>query len=185
MSRVKHGAIAVSIALLLAACSSPGSPDFWGATSIDGLEANQPTSVAELVDRSEVVVRGVVTDIEEGPIDNPAYAGDDFPIVALEITIAEVVEGSFPGDTIKVIMPREPTVSVASMKSTMPSEEVLVFVVHSGVEDYYATFSDLSVVTTINDNVQAVLDPVATEVVTRGTGTWEDVVDLVKDAARN
>ncbi len=185
MSHLKHGAIAVSIALVVAGCSTPGSQGFWNATSIDALEANQPTSATELVDRSEVVVRGTVTDVEEGPIDNPAYAGDSFPIVALEITIAEVIEGTVPGDTINVIMPREPTVSVESMKSMMPSEEVLVFVVHSGVEDYYATFSNLSVVTTVNDKVETVLDPVVTAVVTGDSETWDEVVDVVKDAAKS
>lgn len=183
MSHVKHVAIVVCVALVAAGCSSPGSEEFWCATSIDALEADQPTSAAQLVDRSEVVVRGTITDVEEGPIDHPAYAGDDFPIVALEITISEVVGGSFPGDTIKVIMPREPTVSVESMKSMMPSEEVLVFVVHSGVEDYYATFSDLSVVTTINDKMETVLDPSATEVVTGDSDTFDEVVDGVEDAA--
>jgi len=185
MSHIKQGAIAVCVALVATGCSSSGSQGFWDAASIDALEADQPTSAAELVDRAEVVVRGTVTGVEEGPIDDPAFAGDDFPIVALEITVEEVISGSFTGDTIKVIMPREATVSVESMMSMMPREEIVVFVVDAGVEDYYATFSDLSVVTTINDKVETALDPDATEVVTGDVDTWDDVVDIVEDAANS
>ena len=183
MSHIKQVAITVCVALVAAGCSSSGSPGFWDAASIDALEADQPTSAAELVDRAEVVVRGTVTGVEKGPIDDPAFAGDDFPIVALEIKVAEVISGNFRGDTIKVIMPRQPTVSVKSMKSMMPSEEIIVFVVDSGVEDYYATFSDLSVVTIINDTVETALDPDATEVVTGDADTWDEVVNVVEEAA--
>lgn len=185
MASRKQCAIVVSIALLVAACASPGSRNFWDAAAIDALEADQPTSAAELADRAEVVVRGTITDVEAGPIDDPAFAGSDFPIVAIEITIAEVISGVFTGDTIKVIMPREATVSVESMRSVMPSEEIVVFAVDSGVRDYYATFSDLSVVTTVNDEVETALDPDATEIVTGGEESWDEVVEIVEEAASN
>jgi len=182
MNHVIRGAIALSAVFMVASCSSTGSQGFWSAASIDALEADQPTSAAELADRSEVVVRGTITNVEEGPIDNPAYAGDDFPIVAVEITITQIVDGSYDGDTIKVIMPRQPTVSVESMKSMMPDEEVLAFVVDSGVEDYYATFSDLSMITTINNTVETALDPESTEIVAQDADTLDEVVDVVEEA---
>lgn len=171
------------VVTVLSGCSSANATGFWTAVSLDGLEADQPTSAAELADRADVVVRGTVTSVEPGPIDNPAYDDEQFPIVAVNIAIDDVIDGAFDGTTIRVIMPRQPTVSVESLAKRMPTNELVIFAVKTGVDDYYATFSDLSIVTTVGTQVRTALDPDSTHIVTGDAQSWAEAVDVIEEAA--
>ena len=54
-----------------------------------------------------------------------------------------------------------------------------MFVTDSGIEGYLATFSDLSIVTTVNGKVQTPLDPAASSVVIGKSRDLRSVADNI------
>ena len=174
--------VGVLLVVTLGGCSGTTADtgtEFWDAMSLEALEADQPASVDVLVSRSEIVVRGSIVGVEEGPINDPLYKDQNLPIAALVVRVDEVLAGEWQEKTVKVIVPRQPLVSVAEMRKSLSPEQVVMFVTDSGIEGYLATFSDLSIVTTVNGKVQTPLDPAASSVVIGKSRDLRSVADNI------
>jgi hypothetical protein len=145
------------------AADQAAKTDFWPALSAQALEKDQPQSLDELIDKSDSVVRGVITGGVAGP-GKEAGCGPDTPIAVLLVAVQETVEGSVPGNELQVIVARDPLVSIEELAAQVPTDPIVLFIEPAGVDDYWVTSSQLGIVAqTDGGQLETVLVPELSE----------------------
>ncbi|MDR0284358.1 MAG: hypothetical protein LBI33_05630 [Propionibacteriaceae bacterium] len=179
--------LGLAVALLFGACSvqpvaAPvDDTAFWHHLQVNALEADPPTSVAELVGRADVIVTGRVRGVETGPSAGPTQ-GPATPLVALVVRADSVIKGELTSQDVKIVV--APFSPVDTVLQTKPAGNQAIFFLKPATQPgYYSCVSQWGLVEDTPDGLVTVVEPVQSALVNAGQGatpkTFAEFVDEV------
>lgn len=175
------------LATLASGCSTSSSTQAWDAlnpnSATSGIAATgepEPASLESLVEASDVVLSGTVTEVNAGPVDDPMVDPEFAPLAALVIAVDYSSDPRLEGTEVKVISARDPGTSVETLDEDLAGETAMLFVRVSALEGYYDRFSSPSIVVETSDGVGVAGDPGAGSVVPSGTDSLAELEDEVR-----
>jgi len=171
--------------MIFGGCSTQPVDDsgFWANLRVGALEKDPPATLADLVDRAEVIFTGKVTSIELGPSSLPDNAGGPvIQTVALEAKANSVMKGNLDGGKdVRIIMVPAVPVDV-TLKGTPSGNQAIFFLVPTSPSGYYACVSLSGLIEETPSGLMTVVDPVQSGIATSGQGTaHKSFNNLVKE----
>lgn len=177
----------LAVVLALAGCAHEPAEQvpLWDHLLRDppGLEIDPPQTLGELVEDSELVLRGSIAKVRSGPTDR--YDSDDPQVpdlelrsAILEVDVTEVLRGEAPR-TVKVRI--SAPIDDRGLELVLPDEEYLWFLTTEGsFGDLYLTTSLAGVVRETAGGLETLRDPAAGHVLPDGVRTLDELAALAR-----
>lgn len=165
--------------------------EFRMTFQLNGLEADPPKSLEELVNRANLIVTGKIRLIEMGPVDvSLDEVGPSIQNVSVVVDVNDVLKGSLAEKVAKIAM--VPSIPIEDSINIKPSSNQMMFFLKPRLEGdgdgYYVGVSHAGVVEETPHGLETVRDTTQSELVTYSDDkyleTFNDLVGEVRFLAK-